>query len=479
MRIVPKLRIYIFETLYYILSVGDLQMNSVKDKLTFGDRDEFERRGIAEKVIGLLTSGIDVSPMVIDGGWGIGKTEFCHKLISLLEEEVDHPEIIYIDAFKADHADEPLLTILAAVAELLSPDKQSKFIKTIIPTLKFGLKTSGKALVSHLLKQDSSDVLNDFDEVIQKVADKAIDASVEATLKDHIKADENLEALQKALRQIITDGKPIVIFIDELDRCRPDFAVNMLEVIKHTFDIEELQFVLVTNTEQLKAAVNHRYGQAIDASRYLDKFHKFKFALAETINISHVHINNSITHYKKLTSESRLLQPLKLSSSGYMELVEAVFDSQNISLRETETFVRNMEIYQSLTNQNTLTAQSYYLQSLSHIFALLLFSFRPELSKTILRRSADAKLLGEFLGETTILTSNNGHIRPDAQHVLLVAIGGACKYNSGLFSPKTEGDIKDWEETISSYSSQRLGLGGNSTLGIVITALKVMSLLEN
>ena len=112
-------------------------MSNLNNNITFADRDEFNRKSIAEKVIKLLVSDTDVSPMVIDGGWGLGKTEFCCKLINLFEQQENHPEIIYIDAFKADHADDPLLTILSAVADRIPEDKQATFIKKIIPSLKF------------------------------------------------------------------------------------------------------------------------------------------------------------------------------------------------------------------------------------------------------------------------------------------------------------------------------------------------------
>ena len=79
-------------------------------ELTFKQRDEFRRQPIAEKLISLLTSNIDISPMVIDGGWGTGKSEFCHKLIDLMNDDDTH-HLIYVDAFQADHADEPLLTV--------------------------------------------------------------------------------------------------------------------------------------------------------------------------------------------------------------------------------------------------------------------------------------------------------------------------------------------------------------------------------
>jgi predicted KAP-like P-loop ATPase len=97
--------------------------------LTFDERDEFKRKSIAEEVVSLLQADIDIPPMVIDGSWGTGKTEFCHKLINQMRDNETH-HLIYINAFKADHADERLMTVLAEVIKIL-PDNESKqrFIK--------------------------------------------------------------------------------------------------------------------------------------------------------------------------------------------------------------------------------------------------------------------------------------------------------------------------------------------------------------
>ena len=73
--------------------------------LTFDQRDEFNRRAIAEKTISLLTSDIEVSPLIIDGDWGTGKSEFCHKLINLMKVSHTEHQLIYVDAYKADNVD--------------------------------------------------------------------------------------------------------------------------------------------------------------------------------------------------------------------------------------------------------------------------------------------------------------------------------------------------------------------------------------
>ena len=80
-------------------------MTQVND-ITFDAQDEYNRKPIAEKIISLLDAEIDISPLVLDGTFGTGKTEFCHKLVNLMRNQNNH-HVIYIDAFEADHADHP------------------------------------------------------------------------------------------------------------------------------------------------------------------------------------------------------------------------------------------------------------------------------------------------------------------------------------------------------------------------------------
>ena len=76
----------------------------------------------------------------------------------------------------------------------------------------------------------------------------------------------------------------MVIFIDELDRCRPTFAVELLEQIKHYFDNDKITFVFSTNIKQLQYTIKKYYGEAFEAKRYLDKFFDLTISLNE-INV--------------------------------------------------------------------------------------------------------------------------------------------------------------------------------------------------
>lgn len=91
-----------------------------------------------------------------------------------------------------------------------------------------------------------------------------------------------LAAFKLALSKLTGDkANPLVVIIDELDRCRPDFAVRTLERIKHLFEVENVIFVLMLNRVQLCASIRGCYGADVDADGYLRKFLLFSLQLPQ------------------------------------------------------------------------------------------------------------------------------------------------------------------------------------------------------
>ena len=423
---------------------------------TFDERDEFQRRNIAEKAIKLLKSDVDISPMVIDGSWGTGKTEFCHKLINLMKEDNTH-NVIYIDAFKADHINEPLMTVLAEIIKILPNEPaRKKFIKKVLPTVRFSLKALAKAGVSHLLRQDFANVTNDFDKEIQKAANKAIDTTAELMLKDHVEAEKNLQTLQAALTAIASQD-PIVIFIDELDRCRPNFAVDMLEIIKHTFDVEGVSFVLITNTQQLKASINHCYGQAVDAQRYLDKFVKFRFELSRyaDVNLSNLAASN---YFFELVKEKEIMSINFNNNIGvlFKEAIKYFIKFKSLSLREIESLIRYIQIAQTLAESELFRSGQPLGKLLLDFIGLSLFCFQSELLIQAKDRNLKMESLGDFLGvseipelenryiKNTVISGNSIGKQPDAFVVMMVVIAHDFEHEEGKYTPAVQ-QKSEWD----------------------------------
>jgi len=420
-------------------------------------RDEFRRTHVAEKVIRLLTASIDVSPMVIDGDWGTGKTEFCHKLINKFRNEHENYRLLYVDAFQADHADNPLLTVLSGVIGLLPEGSDKSALRNkAMPVVRFAAAAVGKAVVSHVLRQNADDLVDGLEESLQDAADQAIDASVKALLKDHEEAQKNIQALQTSLANIAKDA-PIVIFIDELDRCRPDFAVQMLEVIKHTFNVEGLQFVLVTNTRQLKAAINHRYGHQVDAQRYLDKFLKFSFRIPDFI-VDH----SGDEHNRRLAAVQHLSQLLKTSealkntdlanqSNGVYGFCKELVSQNNISLREVETFIRYLEIYHLLSNG--LESQLVFGLQLLRIFGVYIFCFHTDITESIKNNKSDADELAALLGISGLPDYKSDSFQQSYLQGIAVMLAQYSAINCSKYAPPSDQEdaVNFWRQDRESY----------------------------
>ena len=385
---------------------------------TFDTHDEFNRKPIAENIIKLLTLPIDLSPMVIDGGWGTGKTEFCQKLIRLMEQQQLNYQPVYIDAFRSDHSGEPLLALLAEIIKACTPpedtgeqpsEQRKEMTKKVAKAAGFVMKTVAKAAVGHVLKQNTDDlaeglqqIINDgqdADSLAETVTDAAatiashtIDATVEALLKEQIEAEKNLETLKARLKEF-AEEKPIILFIDELDRCRPDYAVDMLEVIKHVFDVENVKVVLVTNTKQLRAAINHRYGMEVDAQKYLDKFLKYSFALPDKVvaRFEEERALVAVEYFEQLVRNNGIAGELKglIEQEVTMDFIRDMIERNGLSLRETERLVRFLEIYHSLSQKLSGTTRWQY--AVLRVTGVFIFCFHPNLIDNINKNRTDAK----------------------------------------------------------------------------------------
>jgi len=414
--------------------------------------------------------------MIIDGGWGTGKTEFCLKLINLIENSESNLKPLYIDAFKADHADEPLMTVLSSILKLLPEAERPTLMEAALPVAKFGLKTGLKAGVSWVLRQDASDIADDFASDLKSAGDQAVNYAVESLLTDHVEAEKRIDTLKKALAKV-SENSPIVIFIDELDRCRPNFAVSMLESIKHIFDVENVQFVLVTNSNQLKASINHCYGDAVEAHRYLDKFIAFSFKLPESFKPDGYNdVSSSIHHMHQLIKDSELLA-VGINTDGHLALIDQLIAANTLSLREVETFVLHLEIYQVLTEQKGFAENTLFGHLHLRLFGVFLFCFHPDIAHQLTRGVIDVKSIAATLGKVMLVDIEElkGDY-PDSGEVISVIVGLEATQNQENFIPKNVEASQEWEKVIRAFFGRGLSADHGARVKIIVSSIEALQL---
>lgn len=203
----------------------------------------------------------------------------------------------------------------------------------------------------------------------------------------------------------------LMVFL--IDRCKPSFAIEMLEIIKHTFDVKGVQFVLVTNTEQLKASINHCYGSDVDAQRYLDKFIKFRFELSPYSQRNNEYSNSaSVDYFFQLMNQLEVINSNHDLHNSFYHASKDLIHVRDLSLREVDTLVSHMKICQILSNSNTFTYDGFGLPVLTiiNLITVALACFNPQLLRKLNNNAADAKELGEFLGVKKLRDIENGRI---------------------------------------------------------------------
>jgi len=240
--------------------------------------------------LGMLNSLEAPSIVSLDGAWGSGKTYFVKQIeaLGLLPEEQfkgvfdsmangltnrNGEQILrfrnkfipyYFNAWENDCSDNPLQALLFS---LLNDVEQGENFR--LKCLKNGYKAFSLA---GLIKNLSHDFIDD-----SRISQLT---SVQKLAEEFITAKERCKAISDELEKLV-DGsdKSLLVIIDELDRCRPSFAIRLLEAIKHCCLSDNVVFLLATNNEQLQHTVQHFYGNGFDGAGYLNKFYDLQFDL--------------------------------------------------------------------------------------------------------------------------------------------------------------------------------------------------------
>jgi len=274
----------------------------------------------------------------VNAEWGAGKTYFVKRWAENLKHE--HP-VIYIDAWSNDFMDSPIITVLAEIQEQLletinkrhlTQAKRKSFKNigiSVLPKILAALvKRYGGFDIEDLFVDENSDTDTSSSTQNNKSLDlsAAMEAMTTQAFKEHSDYKKGVKELKGTIKELvkysiekpkgglqaIARSYPAFIFIDELDRCRPTYAVEMLEAIKHIFDIEGLVIVVSTHTEELQHTIKALYGNDFNADNYLRRFFDTKYHLDVGISASLLEANCDFTvldnHY--LEQKSILLFPL-------------------------------------------------------------------------------------------------------------------------------------------------------------------------
>ena len=236
------------------------------------EHDRLNRGETAEVLTNLIGSIEGPCVLAIDAKWGMGKTTFLSMWEPALKERGFR--VVMFNAWHTDFANEPFLALseeLRVTLEEHKGDNQdaiTKFKKAAHEVLQTTGSVAVRSLASHLLGAEGG-----------KIVGAILAASADKSVSQYGQAKEAFKEFRKALGEAAIDltkgskkGAPLVVIIDELDRCRPSYAVELLEMLKHLYSVDGVVFVLALNREELVHSVCALYGTEFDATGYLRRF---------------------------------------------------------------------------------------------------------------------------------------------------------------------------------------------------------------
>ncbi|MDG4908747.1 P-loop NTPase fold protein [Mesorhizobium sp. WSM4898] len=334
-----------------------------------GDAD-FLEKFIAGQVRTRLQEGARGSFAInIDADWGAGKTFFVERLAQQLHNS-GHV-VARVNAWRDDYLDDPFVAVLAAIDEAIAPfvKKDSEIqsawkgvkrgavpvlgrvvsgvAKTVVrkyvgeeidELLKSDPEIGGDAdapnLIGELVRSGTEKVTIEIESVIDQGTQKVIDQFNEKRKA----ADDFQTRLTNAVAAIGSERPlPFYVIVDELDRCRPSYAVALLERVKHLFGAPNIAFVFATNSDQLRHSIAGMYGAGFNGFKYLKRFFEITYQLSDPDISQFVAVNaRTITDYH-----------LRAPGDDVARFLHLTFDAYKLKARDIKrvlTLVENAAI---------------------------------------------------------------------------------------------------------------------------------------
>lgn len=335
--------------------------------MSLGDREAFlntlwsddllGRRELAQKLEDYITGrfanpapGGGSFTIAVEGPYGQGKSFFLDRLGKQLS--YSHP-VAFVNAWADDTADDPLTSLFLAIetglSEKIKSQDESKR-RTVAAKLKSVAKIAAKVAVRAagarlLTKEGIEELEGAFESGVDDLFDLKTESAPTAQLVSRrTLISEFRDRLSSLLDALEEDGlfkRPLIVIIDELDRCRPTYAIRILEEAKHFFDDTGAIFLYGMNKVALCATIRSIYGHTFPAEHYLARFVRRQVHMPATSLvdiISQIFKQNPVIMARFMFIDDSSVD----DSDQMVPWLSSLFSMNNIYARDAEFIIERM-----------------------------------------------------------------------------------------------------------------------------------------
>lgn len=406
--------------------------------------DIFSREEVAKRMCAIICQG-GVSPIVFNGPWGCGKTTHALRMESCINSDYSSShKCVYWNAAKSDFAQEPLPAFVAALSKYVSDEEKENFEKSgyelCRDVMGAALFQFSSQLCKTITKIDLAKIVVEIKKAVEEIDPEEVQKRCFSELIRGAREDEGRMKTAQNLIKAISQGKHVVILIDELDRCRPDFALKMIELIKHLFCEAKCSFVLVMNKISMCSSISHLYGlENTEAQKYLNKFFQLELRLPSVDTkgkgetCSYLYLSHLLAKDERLKME---MNPL------IKEFIETIVRHKGLQLREIERIADTMNLLYTMRKAKFGAQKNHYISLLICVVAYLV-SLDHDLCRLLNERAITAEATLEHLGFN--LSDPPGKM----------AIHSLCyEYLQIITKLTLASDDSEWEKVANSFISQ-------------------------
>lgn len=347
----------------------------------FTNCDIFERKQLATSIISIAEHIEDNLVLLLDAPWGNGKTFFLKQFQNYASTQ-GYP-CIYFDAFQNDIRQDAFAAITSEI--LTAVEANTKKPTTLTRDLSKKAGVVGKHLLkgiatataqyataglvnAELISRITSDqnIADAIKAGTDELIENGLSSLTETIIREHQEAKTSISDLRIALNEAAealvraaaseesqNPQDRAFLIVDELDRCRPNFSLEILEVIKHIFNVDKITFLISADSAQVHESIRHCYGAGIDSERYLEKFFDIRLRFPESNERGKSVLENYAAYISSNLTDAK--SDRHYVDNTLEQLVELA-NTHRLSVRSFQKICQNLALVLSQTQEGDFRA---------------------------------------------------------------------------------------------------------------------------